>query len=209
MLNLIIQLRKKTGISINLCKNFLIKNNWNFNNTIKYIEKNKTKSIKKLNNYSVISLIKNKKIYVLKISYNSIIINNSNIIKNLINNFENQCINKKIIIKILKILSIKLNENVFLEFYFNLINKNLELYNHKNLLMCLVKLKNCNILSEKRDLCYQIISKKIKFIKLKKCIFSIYNQNNIKTNIKFDKFLINEISYFIYINNKKIKFLYE
>ncbi|WMC19884.1 MAG: hypothetical protein NVS86_00110 [Candidatus Carsonella ruddii] len=202
-IDLILKIKKKFNFSIGECKKILEKNFWNYEKTITFI---KNKSIKnnnfKFNFFSILTFENKKNIFVFKILYNSIIIKNSNILENFEFNIKNTNIN--ILKEQIVLLSIKLNEMIFLEKVLIFLNVNIFFYNHKNEFFCLINCENNNL-----NLCCQIIYNKINFINFK-CKKSLKNQFFVKNNLLISKiFNVDLINYIILINKKNVYFYYE
>ncbi|XZR53022.1 MAG: hypothetical protein ACM3Q5_00115 [Candidatus Carsonella ruddii] len=202
-INLIIKIKKEFNFNIGDCKKILEKNFWNYEKTIIYI---KNKIIKNnnfnFNFFSILTIENEKKIFVLKLLYNSIIINNSNILEDFKLNIKNQTL-EKIKEKII-LLSLKLKENIYLEKVIIFVNKNIFFYNHKNNFFCLINYKK-----KKLNLCCHIIYNKINFINYK-CKNSLKNHFFIQNNLLIDTiFNINLINYIFLINKKNAYFYYE
>ncbi|XZR52613.1 MAG: hypothetical protein ACM3Q7_00115 [Candidatus Carsonella ruddii] len=202
-INLILKIKKKFNFNIGECKKILENNQWNYEKSIMFI---KNKVIKnnnlKFTFFSILTFENKEKIFVLKLLYNSIIINNSNILedfKKSIKNITIEFLKERIIL-----LSLKLKEIIFLEKILIFLNINVFFYNHKNEFFCLINCKKKNL-----NLCCQIIYNKINFINYK-CENSLKNnfliQNNILINKIFDVSLIN---YIFLINKKNVYFYYE
>ncbi|UNB92091.1 hypothetical protein ACJEC8_00020 [Candidatus Carsonella ruddii] len=208
MLNvdLILKIKKKYNINIGDCKKFLSLNNWNYNETLKYINniiKNNIK--KKYNFYSIISFTKKFKIFIIKILFNSVIINNSDVLNKFIKEISLIKFNLKIIKKKINLLSLKLKEDFFFEkiLIFNL--ENINFYNHKNLFFCLINFNKKII-----NLCYNIIFNKINFLKFNICKKNLLKQNNIKNNeLILNIINYNNLNYSILINKNGLYFYYE
>ncbi|WGS66690.1 hypothetical protein MEJ65_00115 [Candidatus Carsonella ruddii] len=202
-IDLIIKIKKKFNFNIGECKKLLEKNYWNYEKTIMFI-KNKIVKNNNLNfNFFSILTVNNKEnIFVFKLLYNSIIINNSNILEDFKLKIKN--INLEKLKEEILLLSLKLKEIIYLEKILIFLNKNVFFYNHKNDFFCLINYKKKNL-----NLCCQIIYNKINFINYK-CKNSLKNQffiqNNLLISTIFDITLIN---YIFLINKKNAYFYYE
>ncbi|AFP83684.1 putative elongation factor EF-Ts [Candidatus Carsonella ruddii CS isolate Thao2000] len=203
------KLKKNFNFSLGKCKKILEINNWNYNASLKYI-----KNFFIINNnnnkykyYNILNILNNNIIYIIKIKFNSSLLISSNIFNNFKNKIKNlTCLIKEKIIFELKLLSISLNENIFLEkFIFFKINNNYSYYNHNNIFFCLIKF---NFLNNK-NICYHLISIISLYLNKYKCKLSLLEQNFVKNNsIKVKNILKNNILFFFIINNK-YKFIYE
>ncbi|AFP83494.1 hypothetical protein [Candidatus Carsonella ruddii] len=201
------KLKNKFNFSLGKCKKILEINNWNFNSSITYIKNlfiNKDNFYKY---YNILNVYKNDILYIIKIKFNSILLIKSNIFNNFkkkINNLD--FIFKEKIFNELKLLSISLNENIFLEKFFMFkINDKYSYYNHNNIFFCLIKFNCLN----NKNICYHLISIISLYLNKYKCKFSLLEQKFIKNNnIILKNILKNNILYFFIINNK-FKFIYE
>ncbi|ATX33449.1 hypothetical protein CUN91_00575 [Candidatus Carsonella ruddii] len=206
-INLILKIKKEYNFNIGSCKKLLENNNWDYKKTILYI-KNSFKKINFTNfkYYSIINIEKKNKIFIIKICYNSTIIDNSTIIEN----FKKKLILIKIDIKILKneinLLSFILKDKIFLNKFFIFINKNIFFYNHKNIFFCLINYKKLIL-----NICCHIIFKKINFFNLNICKNNLMKQKYIKNETLFINDIIknNFINYIFLINKNNIYFYYE
>ncbi|MGK2912669.1 MAG: hypothetical protein ACSLEI_00100 [Candidatus Carsonella ruddii] len=206
IINLLLKIKKKYKFNIETSKNFLKINNWNYIKTIKYINNiKKNFFLKKYKFYSIISINKNLKIYLIKILFNSEIINSSLILKKFIEKLYFLDINYKNLIKKIIFLSLELKENIYLNKFLIFLNKNILYYNHKNLFFCLVKFKKIII-----NLCYNIIFNKTNFLKFNICKKNLLKQKNIQNNEIISNLLnYNNIIYSILINKNGFYFFYE
>ncbi|MGP4128087.1 MAG: hypothetical protein ACTXNS_00105 [Candidatus Carsonella ruddii] len=202
-INLIIKIKKKFNFNIGECKKILEKNFWNYEKTINYINNKVIKNNNfNFNFFSILTIENKKNIFVLKLLYNSVIINNSNILEDFklsIKNIDLKEIKKKIVL-----LSLKLKEIIYLNKILIFLNKNVFFYNHKNEFFCLINYKKKDI-----NLCCQIIFNKLNFINYN-CKNSLKNQFFIQNNLLINKIVdINIINYIFLINKKNAYFYYE
>ncbi|MFI4883718.1 MAG: hypothetical protein ACH6QQ_00710 [Candidatus Carsonella ruddii] len=206
IINLLLKIKKKYKFNIETSKKFLEINNWNYIETINYINNiKKNFFFKKYNFYSIISINKNLKIYIIKILFNSSLINNSTILEKFIKELYFLNINYKNLINKIIFLSLELKEEIYLINFLILSNKNILYYNHKNLFFCLIKFKKIII-----NLCYNIIFNKTNFLKFNKCKKNLLNQKNIQNNeIILNLLNYNNIIYSILINKNGFYFFYE
>ncbi|WMC19286.1 MAG: hypothetical protein NVS84_00110 [Candidatus Carsonella ruddii] len=202
-IDLIIKIKKKFNFSIGECKKILEKNYWNYEKTIKYIKnKNFKNNILNFDFFSILTIENKENIFVLKLLYNSIIINNSNILENFKSSIKNITI-KELKEKI-SLLSLKLKEIIFLEKLLIFSKKNIFFYNHKNNFFCLINYKKKNL-----NLCCQIIYNKINFINYN-CKNSLKNQFFIQNNLLINKITdVGLLNYIFLINKKNAYFYYE
>ncbi|MFI4847160.1 MAG: hypothetical protein ACH6QJ_00715 [Candidatus Carsonella ruddii] len=206
IINLLLKIKKKYKFNIETSKKFLEINNWNYNKTINYINNiKKNFFFKSYKFYSIISINKNLKIYLIKILFNSELINNSIILKNFIKKLYFLDFNYKNLINKLIFLSLELKEEIYLNKFLIFLNKNILYYNHKNLFFCLIKFKKIII-----NLCYNIIFNKTNFLKFNKCKKNLLKQKNIQTEKNILNSLdYNNIIYSILINKNGFYFFYE
>ncbi|XRA05442.1 MAG: hypothetical protein ACN6LP_00095 [Candidatus Carsonella ruddii] len=206
IINLLLKIKKKYKFNIETSKKFLEINNWNYNKTVIYINNiKKNFFFKNYKFYSIISINKNLKIYLIKILFNSELINNSIILKNFIKKLYYLDINYKNLINKITFLSLELKEEIYLNKLLIFLNKNILYYNHKNLFFCLIKFKEIII-----NLCYNIIFNKTNFLKFNKCKKNLLKQKNIQNeNIILNSLNYNNIIYSILINKNGFYFFYE
>ncbi|MGK2916004.1 MAG: hypothetical protein ACSLEH_00100 [Candidatus Carsonella ruddii] len=206
IINLLLKIKKKYKFDLTTSKKFLDINNWNYIKTINYINNIKKKIIfKNYKFYSIISINKNLNIYLIKILFNSNLINNSIILKNFIKKIYFLNINYKNLINKITFLSLELKEDIYLNNFLIFSNKNILYYNHKNLFFCLIKFKKIII-----NLCYNIIFNKTNFLKFNKCKKNLLKQKNIQNDeIILNLLNYNNIIYSILINKNGFYFFYE
>ncbi|MFI4913469.1 MAG: hypothetical protein ACH6QR_00465 [Candidatus Carsonella ruddii] len=206
IINLLLKIKKKYKFNIETSRKFLEINNWNYNKTINYINNiKKNFFFKNYKFYSIISINKNLKIYLIKILFNSELINNSIILKNFIKKLYFLDFNYKNLINKIIFLSLELKEEIYLNIFLIFLNKNILYYNHKNLFFCLIKFKKIII-----NLCYNIIFNETNFLKFNKCKKNLLKQKNIQTEKNILNSLdYNNIIYSILINKNGFYFFYE
>ncbi|MFI4883884.1 MAG: hypothetical protein ACH6QK_00685 [Candidatus Carsonella ruddii] len=206
IINLLLKIKKKYKFNISTSKKFLEINNWNYINTINYIDNiKKNFFFKNYKFYSIISINKNLNIFLIKILFNSNLINNSIILKKFIKELHVLNINYKNLINKIILLSLELKEDIYLNNFLIFSNKNILYYNHKNLFFCLIKFKKIII-----NLCYNIIFNKTNFLKFNKCKKNLLKQKNIQNNeIILNLLNYNNIIYSILINKNGFYFFYE
>ncbi|BFI90840.1 hypothetical protein [Candidatus Carsonella ruddii] len=202
-INLIMKIKKEFNFNIGECKKLLENNSWNYEKTLIFIKNRMFKNDNlKFNFYSILSFEKKKKIFVFKLLYNSVILNNSNILEDFKLSIEDT--NVEILKEKIELLSLKLKEIVYLDKILIFFNKETCFYNHKNNFFCLINYKKKNL-----NLCCQIIFNKINYINYN-CRNSLKNQYFIYNNLLIDKiFNVRLINYIFLINKKNAYFYYE
>ncbi|XOD39005.1 MAG: hypothetical protein ACAF48_00110 [Candidatus Carsonella ruddii] len=206
-INLILKIKKEYNLDIGSCKKILEENNWNYSKSILFIKNSvKKNNFKKLKYYSIINIKQNNNIYIIKIIFNSVIINNSVIIDNFKKKINLIKINFKNLKNEINLLSFILKEIIFLEKFLIFLNENIFFYNHKNSFFCLINYKKKII-----NICCHIIFNKFNFFNFNICKNNLFKQKYIKDEKIFLNQLIcfDSINYLFLINKNGFYFYYE
>ncbi|BCG49238.1 hypothetical protein [Candidatus Carsonella ruddii] len=203
-IDLIIKIKKEFNFSIGESKKMLEKNNWDYNKLIYNLKKNNVRKHSFYNYYSIINVENNNKICIAKVFFNSVILNNSKILEDFKIELSSCILNIKMIIYKVKILSLKLKENIYLSNFLMFTKKNIFFYNHKNSFFCLINYKKKLI-----NICCNVVFNKFNYLMLKKCKNVLINQAYIK-DISYNLNQIIEPKFinFIFLMNKHGNYFY-